>query len=140
MMIFNEAMSTYENYSATAMSLNFPIVCDQNNNFGGARPCTQSILYLSRNGFAQQIESGNNDKETKGVLSRAKRINGLFAQFSKAVEGVQLYISLNQRLQILQDYLSLLKNGYFECKYDRAVLEKHLSVKKLRLAYTDTVN
>jgi hypothetical protein len=39
---------------------------------------------------------------------------------------VPLYISLNQSLQILQYYLNLLKNGYFECKYDRAVLEKHL--------------
>jgi hypothetical protein len=53
----------------------------------------------------------------------------LFAQFSKAVEGVPRHIYLNQRLQIFQYYQTLLKNGYFECKYDRAVLEKHLASK-----------
>jgi hypothetical protein len=128
----------------TVMSLKFPIACDQNNNFerGGVRPCTYHLLYLSRNGFAQQIDDVNDALEMNGVLSRAKRINGLFAQFSKVVEGVPLYISLKQRLQILQYYQTLLKNGYFECKYDRAVLERHLISKHegyFKLAFRGSV-
>jgi hypothetical protein len=122
------AMPTYENHSVIVLSLKFSIACDQNNNFerGGARPCTYHLLYLSRNRPAQQIDTVNDALEIKGVRSRAKSENGLFAQFSKAVDGVQIYVYLNQRFQILQYYLTLLKNGYFECKYDRAVLEKYL--------------
>ena len=114
----------------TAMSLKFSIACDQDNNFerGGTSLYATYSLSLTKWVCTANRRCKRRMKD-KRVLSRAKSENGLFAQFSKAVNGVQLYAYLNQRFQILRYYLSLFKNGYFECKYDRAVLERHLTSK-----------
>jgi hypothetical protein len=65
------AMPTYENHSVTAMRSNFPIACDQNNNFerGGTSLHVSSSLSLTRRVCTADRQCKRRSTEKRGTFT-----------------------------------------------------------------------
>ena len=74
------------------------------------------VLYNPRKGFAHEIDEEKESEIQKHLNPQPSDINAIVAQHAERVEGVQTYISAEQRGQMVEEYLALIKNGGIACK------------------------
>jgi hypothetical protein len=82
------------------------------------------IFCMPSERFAQKIEEGARSENIKEEIKQAGGINTTSAQLYKEIEGVPLYLTAKQRVQILKAYLTQLKTNEIVCKFDRGEIER----------------
>lgn len=110
--------------------IDIPSAPNTNNNDHPPPQC-KPIFCNPREAFAQDIEGGEKSENIVEALAQEQQVNKGFAQFLMPIEGVPLYLIANQRVQILQAYLTLLKTGETTCKYTREEIGTHLPTKHM---------
>lgn len=85
-------------------------------NIGGVPPYKQPIFFTPAESFAQPMGDCESCVNMKEAPAHPQQMNGIFAQPYKLFEGVPLFRSEKQRVQILQAYQTLLKTGKIVCK------------------------
>ncbi|MCK4347010.1 MAG: hypothetical protein KAW47_00190 [Thermoplasmatales archaeon] len=104
---------------------------DKNEKNINPHPHSKPIFCNPRETFAHDIEEEEKSKNMVEAFSQEQQVNKGFAQFLMPIEGVPLYLIANQRVQILQAYLTLLKTGETTCKYTREEIGTHLPSKHI---------
>ena len=94
-------------------------------------PQCKPILHNLREGFAQPTDEDKLSRIKKCLHSQPQQIIEVISQFSEAIEGVPLYLSSKQRVQMLEAYLTLLKTGKNPCKLISGDLVTHLYSKHM---------
>lgn len=98
------------------------------------------ILCTPREGFAHKIDEDKKSEIMKHLPAQPQQIIEVFAQYSEVIEGVPLYLSANQDVQILKSYLTLLETGENECEKNIEEIGTHLYTKHIRyFKYVDDI-
>jgi predicted RNA-binding Zn-ribbon protein involved in translation (DUF1610 family) len=103
-------------------------------------PLMQPIIFTPSEGFAHKTENPNGSENIKEDIAHENGINVIFAHDYRLIEGVPLYLSSNQRVQILRVYLTLLKTNEKVCKIMRGEIVVNAAIKTISyFKYNSTI-
>ena len=84
----------------------------------------QPVFFTAGEVFAHKIEEGKHIKQMNGDTAHPQQMNDIFAQFYREFEGVPLYFSSNQRVQILEAFVAQCKGDKNVCRFDREEIDR----------------